>query len=220
LGLFDINSPSCQDALSKVIRTGTPLGPGLLAPITQILTPKVNVAREYLNAVITEVSYSHAIGSYGNISARTSWSDIMTHRQQLLPNDPFINLLREPYYSTEFKSRVDGSIGWLSPTETWGVTVYGIRDGASPNYLATVANNYYTPGAGRLAPWIRYNITASYSPIKNLAITFEIDNVFNKMPPIDRSYPGTQGQPYNALNYDVYGREFLVEATYKFGNNK
>ena len=218
LGLFDINSPSCQDALSKVIRSGTPLGQGLLAPITDILTPKVNVAREYLNAVITEVSYDHTIGSYGRISAKTSWSDILTHRQQLLPNDPFINLLREPYYSTEFKSRVDGSVGWLSPEQTWGVTVYGIRDGASPNYLATVANNYYSKGAGTLAPWIRYNITASYSPIKNLALTFEIDNVFNKMPPLDRSYPGTEIQPYNALNYDVTGREFLIEATYKFSN--
>jgi iron complex outermembrane recepter protein len=220
LGNFDINSPSCQEALSRVIRSGTALAPGLLPPITQILTPKVNVAREYLNAVMTEVSYAHGIGTYGSINVRTSWSDILTHRQQLLPGDPFINLLRQPYYSTEFKSRVDGSVGWLSPTQAWGVTVYGIRDGASPNYLATIDNNYYQPGTGTLAPWIRYNITASYSPIKNLAVTFEIDNVFNKMPPLDRSYPGTEGQPFNSLNYDVNGREFLVEATYKFSNAK
>lgn len=220
LGIFDINSPSCQAALSKVIRSGTPLAPGLLAPITQILTPKVNVAREYLNSVVTEADYAHDIGAYGSINVKASWSDILTHRQQLLPGDPFINLLREPYYSTEFKSRVDGSIGWLSPTQNWGVTIYGIRDGASPNYLATVANNYYAAGAGKLPPWIRYNVTASYSPIRSLAITFEIDNVFNKMPPLDRSYPGTTGQPYNQLNYDVNGREFLIEATYKFSNNK
>ncbi|RDS86346.1 TonB-dependent receptor plug domain-containing protein [Dyella psychrodurans] len=220
LGIFDINSPTCQDALAKVIRSGTPLAPGLLPPITEILTPKVNVAREYLNAVITEANYSHVIGPYGSIDVKTSWSDIMTHRQQLLPGDPFINLLREPYYSTEFKSRVDGSVGWLSPTQTWGVTLYGIRDGASPNYLATLDNNYYSPGAGKLAPWIRYNLTASYSPIKNLALTLDIVNVLNKMPPLDRSYPGTESQPFNQLNYDVNGREFFVEATYKFGNAK
>jgi len=220
LGTFDINSPTCQDALSKVIRSGTALAPGLLPPITEILTPKVNVAREYVNAVLTEVDYNHGIGAYGSISAKTSWSDVLTHRQQLLPGDPFINLLREPYYSTEFKSRVDGSIGWLSPTQTWGVTVYGIRDGASPNYLATIDNNYYQPGAGTLAPWFRYNITASYSPIKNLALTLEIDNVFNKMPPLDRSYPGITSQPFNALNYDVNGRQFFIEATYKFSNSK
>jgi outer membrane receptor protein involved in Fe transport len=220
LGIFDINSPSCQDALSKVIRSGTPLAPGLLPPITEILTPKVNVAREYLNAMITEANYTHSIGSFGTINAKTSWSDILKHRQQLLPGDAYINLLTEPYYSTEFKSRVDGSVGWLSPEQTWGVTVYGIRDGASPNYLAQIANNYYAPGAGKLGPWIRYNLTVSYSPIKNLALTLDIDNVFNKMPPIDRSYPGTEGQPFNAENYDVIGRQFFIEATYKFGNAK
>lgn len=220
LGVLDINSPTCQDALSKVIRTGAPPQAGLLSPITEIDTPKVNVAREYLNAVITELSYSHSIGAYGSINARTSWSDIMTHRQQLLPGDPFINLLREPGYSTDFKSRVDGSVTWLSPMQAWGVTVYGIRDGASPNYVATQDNSYNSPGAGRLGPWIRYNLSATYSPIKNLALTLEIDNVFNKMPPLDRSYPGYISQPYNALNYDVMGREFMVEATYKFSNSK
>jgi iron complex outermembrane receptor protein len=220
LGVFDINSPSCQAALAQVVRSGTPLAPGLLPPITEIFTPKVNVAREYLNSVLTEVNYTHGIGDFGSINVKSSWSDILTHRQQLLPGDPFINLLREPYYSTEFKSRVDGSIGWLSPTQTWGVTLYGIRDGSSPNYLATVDNNYYEPGTAKLGPWIRYNLTASYSPIKSLAITFEIDNVFNKMPPIDHSYPGTESQPFNQLNYDVDGREFFVEATYKFNNTK
>lgn len=220
LGIFDASSPTCQDALSKVIRSGTALGPGLLPPITEIFTPKVNVAREYLNAVITEANYTHGIGAYGSINVKTSWSDILTHRQQLLPGDPFINLLREPFYSTEFKSRVDGSVSWLSPMQTWGVTVYGIRDGASPNYLATVDNNYYQPGAGKLAPWIRYNLTLSYSPIKNLAFTLDVINVFNKMPPLDRSYPGTESQPFNSSNYDVNGREFFVEATYKFSNAK
>jgi iron complex outermembrane recepter protein len=220
LGILDINSPSCQAALAQVIRSGTPLGPGLLAPITEILTPKVNVAREYLNSVLTEADYTTGIGSYGSINVKSSWSDIMTHRQQLLPGDPYINLLREPFYSTEFKSRVDGSIGWLSPTQAWGVTVYGIRDGSSPNYLATIDNNYSDPGTAHLGPWIRYNLTVSYSPIKNLALSLDIDNVFNKMPPLDRSYPGTEAQPFNSLNYDVNGRGFFLEATYKFSSAK
>ena len=219
LGVIDISSPTCQAALAQVIRSGTPLAPGLLPPITQILTPKLNIAREYLNAVLTELSYTTGIGSYGRINLRSSWSDVLTHREQPLPGDPFVDLLREPFYSTEFKSKVDGSIGWLSPDETWGVTVYGIRDGSSPNYLATLDNGYGAPGTGKLGPWIQYNLTVDYSPIKNLTLSFEVDNVFNKMPPIDRSYPGTESQPFNQLNYDVNGRGFFLEATYKFANN-
>jgi len=40
------------------------------------------------------------------------------------------------------------------------------------------------------------------------------------MPPLDRSYPGTEGQAFNELNYDVDGRGFFLEATYKFANSK
>jgi len=43
--------------------------------------------------------------------------------------------------------------------------------------------------------------------------------VFNKMPPADHSYPGTTSAPYNALNYNVYGRAMYLEAKYTFGNN-
>ena len=44
-----------------------------------------------------------------------------------------------------------------------------------------------------------------------------VNNLFNKMPPQDGSYPGTSGAPYNSLNFDVYGRAIYVEARYKFG---
>ena len=43
-----------------------------------------------------------------------------------------------------------------------------------------------------------------------------VNNVFNKMPPLDGSYPGTSGEPYNDYNFDVYGRAIYVEARYNF----
>ena len=35
------------------------------------------------------------------------------------------------------------------------------------------------------------------------------------MPPKDNTYSGIDDQPYNSLNYNVNGREFFVQATYK-----
>jgi hypothetical protein len=35
-------------------------------------------------------------------------------------------------------------------------------------------------------------------------------------PPKDNSWPGIYDQPYSSLNYNNYGRSFLVEANYKF----
>ena len=36
------------------------------------------------------------------------------------------------------------------------------------------------------------------------------------MPPFDGSYPGTELQPYNLFNYNVYGRSYMMEMSYRF----
>jgi iron complex outermembrane receptor protein len=65
------------------------------------------------------------------------------------------------------------------------------------------------------------NLSARYQVLASLELSVNVDNVFNTMPPIDHSYPGTAGsaapQSYDELDYNVYGRSFLLEATYKFG---
>jgi iron complex outermembrane recepter protein len=35
------------------------------------------------------------------------------------------------------------------------------------------------------------------------------------MPPTDNTFFGTETQPYNQFNYNVYGRTFYVTASYK-----
>ena len=52
-----------------------------------------------------------------------------------------------------------------------------------------------------------------------LGLSVLVNNVLNKMPPLDRSYPGTSGSPYNDQNYNVNGRAMYIEAKYKFGAN-
>ena len=44
-----------------------------------------------------------------------------------------------------------------------------------------------------------------------------MDNVFNAMPPVDHSYPGTETQPYDEFDYNVYGPAYYLEVNYKFG---
>jgi outer membrane receptor protein involved in Fe transport len=59
----------------------------------------------------------------------------------------------------------------------------------------------------------------TYNPIKNLGLSLLVNNVFNKMPPLDRSFSGLTATPYNTTNYNVYGRAIFLEANYKFGDN-
>ncbi|GAB2580539.1 TonB-dependent receptor [Dyella jejuensis] len=207
LGQLEIQSPTCLAALNQIKRDA-------LGNITSIFTPKVNVANELLDALVVGFNYGFSIGDGGNVALSASYSNTLKHTLQQYAGDPSIDLLRSPLYSTDFKTKANASITWN--LNQWSATLYGSRLGSTPNYLSTLTNNYGTPGSGKLAPWMLYNTSVSYNPISNLTLSFLVNNLFNKMPPRDDSYPGYTSGPYNSGNYNVYGRTMYLEATYKF----
>ncbi len=214
IGTFDMSSPTCQKAFAQITR-GVSTTPGLLGQIQQIYTPKVNVSNEQVNAITANFSYVQDIGSLGRLAFATSYSNVLKHTRQSYPSDPRIDLLRHPYYSTDFKTKVNASVTWS--LSKWTATLYGNRYGRTPNYLATVNDNYTAKGTGKLGAWTLYNASVTFNPIRSLGLSFLVNNVFNKMPPLDRSYPGTTGTPYDSTNYNVYGRAMYLEANYRFG---
>ncbi|OOG59449.1 TonB-dependent receptor [Rhodanobacter sp. C03] len=217
---IDPNSATCSQAFNFITRgpgTTSSTGIPLLGGITQIVTPKLNVANEQVNAITANFSYVQDIGYLGQLSLALSYSDELKHTYQDYPTDPSVNYLTNPNYSTDFKTKANGSLTWSK--DKWTATWYVNRYGSTPNYLATVANNYTSKGTGKLAPWVLSNLSVTFNPIKSLGLSFLVDNVFNKMPPVDHSYPGTTGTPYNVFNYNIYGRAMYVEANYKFGTS-
>ncbi|MET0331314.1 MAG: TonB-dependent receptor [Dyella sp.] len=216
IGTLNVASSTCTQAFSLITRG--PGNGGLLGQITNINTPKLNVANEQVNAISASFNYAHSLGRFGDLGFNASYSDDLKHTYQDYKNDPSIDLFRNPYYSTDYKSKANASVTWSK--SKWSTTLYVNRYGSTPNYLATLDNNFTDPGAGRLAPWILWNASVTYSPLSNLDISFLMNNVFNKMPPLDRSYPGTTSTPYNTSNYNVFGRSMYVEAKYKFGATK
>jgi outer membrane receptor for ferrienterochelin and colicin len=128
---------------------------------------------------------------------------------------PPVDLLRHPNYSTDFKSKGNASLTWLKGE--WSATVLANRFGRSPNYAAYSSDGYTAKGAAKLPGWIRWNGSVTYNPIKSLGLSLQVTNLFNKMPPVDHTYPGTTSLPYNQDNYNVYGRAMYLEANYKFG---
>jgi outer membrane receptor protein involved in Fe transport len=214
IGTIDINSPTCQAAFSQIIR-GQSTNPTYLGTIQEIDTPKVNTANELVNALVANLSYLQDVGSFGALTFAASYSDVLKHTSQAYPGDTHVDLLRHPAYSTEFKTKVNGSVTWSK--DKWSATLYGNRYGSTPNYAATQADNYTAKGAGKLAPWITYNASLTFNPVDNLALSFLVNNLFNNMPPEDHTYPGNTSSPYNEENYNVYGRGYYLQATYKFG---
>jgi len=216
---IDPTSATCTQAFSLITRgaPGKPVaGVTLLGPIQQIVTDKLNVANEQVNALNASFAYAHDIGWAGNLAFNFSYSDLFKHTYQDYVQDPKVNLLTNPNYSTDFKSKANASLTWTK--SAWSSTLFVNRYGQTPNYLATTLNSYTKPGTGKLPAWILWNASVTYNPIKNLGLSLLVDNLFNKMPPVDHSYPGTTGTPYDTLDYNVLGRAIYLEANYKFGN--
>jgi len=215
LGQLDITSPTCVNAIAQVTRDAN----GVL---TAISTPKINVAEETLNVAVVGFNYTLKTAGAGSFTFEGSYSDLLKHEQTLFAGDKPINLLESPFYSTEFKSKENFALTYNYAK--FGTTLYIERYGKTPNYLSQQdpVNGYGVPGGGRLGIWTIANLSAKYEVIPGLVVSGNINNLFNKLPPIDYSTPGVNtnpnSAPFNVQNYNNYGRSYFVEANYKFGH--
>ncbi|VXB36801.1 TonB-dependent receptor domain-containing protein [Massilia sp. 9I] len=67
--------------------------------------------------------------------------------------------------------------------------------------------------------WVRVGVGYTYTGIKNLALTLNIQNLFDEAAPFDPRYGASAGAPlagYNAGLHNPYGRYFSVSAKYNF----
>jgi outer membrane receptor protein involved in Fe transport len=184
--------------------------------LVSFLTPKVNVSNEKLTAVTLGLSFAQEIGRFGQLAFQGSWNNMLKHHFKQYETTPTLNLLTNPYWSTEFRNTANASITWnIARAST---TLYANFRDKSPNYLATLApEGYATPGASKLKSWTLFNLNFGYRISDAITVSATIDNLFDKMPPLDRSYSGLDYQPYNYLNYNIYGRSYVLEMGYRFG---
>jgi iron complex outermembrane recepter protein len=207
LGQLSITSPTCVAALADVTRDSS-------GSLVSVYTPKQNVSRENLGVMILGADYKYRLGRYGVLDANISYTDTLLHTYQQFPGDAFINDLNDPFYSTEFKTKANAELTWT--LEPVSITAYVERYGESPNYISEeVPEGYTQPGAGNVGAWTLADFSVRYRPVKTLEVSVAINNAFNTMPPADHSQPGITNQPYNEFNYNVYGREFFLQLTYK-----
>jgi hypothetical protein len=207
---YDIDSPVCQDALSKITRNAT-------GAITEIYTPKVNEALRSLEVVTAAISYAFDAGNIGSFLLRSSYTNTLKQELTRFPGDTPIDLLRNPLESSDPKTKVNASVTWSSPGDMWGTTLYANRIGSIPNYRAQVDGNYDDPTAGKLGSYTTYNASLDFRPIEALTLSLMVNNLLDDTPPEDHTFPGSSGAPYDSSQYTAYGRSMYVEARYEFG---
>ena len=210
LGQLPSNSPECIAAETQVVRDP------LTGQVTNIAQYYVNISNEVTDSITAEAKYRFNPTPIGTFDLQFDYNDMLKHSYQIYPGSQPVDQLTNPLYSSEFKSIASGALSW-SLHEKWGSTLYWHRYGSSPNYIGMVDGSSY-PGASHVAPWITYNWSLSYSPVPNLDLSLLVNNVFNKMPPKDRSY--TAFPYFNVENYNVYGREIMAQINLRFGKAK
>lgn len=210
LGQLPANSPDCAAALSQVQRNP------LTGQVSNIEQYYVNISNEVTDSITTQLQYQFQPTPIGTFGLQFDYNDMLKHAYQVYPGSAPINQLTNPLYSQEFKSIVSGALTW-SLHDRWGSTLYWHRYGGSPNYIGQVDGGNY-PGAGSVSPWITFNWSFTYTPVKGLDLSLLVNNVLNKMPPRDPTY--TAFPYFNPDNYNVYGREIMAQVDFRFGGAK
>ncbi|TXF97762.1 TonB-dependent receptor domain-containing protein [Massilia arenae] len=71
----------------------------------------------------------------------------------------------------------------------------------------------------KVKEWVRFGVGYTYTGVKNLALTFNVQNLFDKAAPFDPRYGANNGAPlagYNEGLHNPYGRYFTASARYSF----
>jgi outer membrane receptor protein involved in Fe transport len=210
---FDPSSPTCTAAEAQVQRSAAVQGDPGVGKISVIQDPKLNLSEEKLGDLVFAVNYTFRTGVAGSFNVNGSYTRALNHGIILFPGDPEINSLNNPYWSTEFRTKENLAVTWS--IGDFNTTAFIERYGQTPNYRAQLFGEFGDPGTATLRPWTIANLSFQYQVLSGLVATFNVNNVFNRMPPFDPTYPGTSNQPYNIFNYNDYGREFFAGLSYK-----
>ncbi len=212
-GKRDVNSPNCQAALSQVDRDSS-------GNLLSVFTPKINVSEEVVDALSVSMNYDWNAGRAGQFLFSAAYTDLLKHTLVQYAGDPVDDLFNDPVYNQDFKSKENLSVTWNF--HDFGATAYVEHYGHTPNYLAII-NGYNTPGAGRLSDWTLVNLSARYQLLPGLTASLNVNNVFDRMPPVDNSFPGylvANYNSYNGFDYNVYGRTYFVGLNYRYGGDR
>lgn len=193
----DIASPTCVDALARVIRDAD-------GEITSVRFAPINIANEETSGLDVSASYRFSTERAGNFHLNGSYTWARQHERQLYPGDPSEDMLDVSFSDTTLPSN-KGNIGLNWDKDAFGASLFG-------NYLGRVAN--YDNDAWTDSTW-RFNASARYDINSHLRVALSVNNLFNKMPPKDATWAN---YPYYDTSwFSSVGRSYYLQVTWKLG---
>ena len=193
----DANSPSCIDALARVIRDED-------GNITSVHFGPINIANEETSGIDVTANYRLQTASAGDFRFSGNYTWTHRHARQQYPGDPTEDMLDVGFSATTLP-RTKGNLGVSWDKRAWGASLFG-------NYLGRVAN--YDNDAWTEATW-RFNAGARYDINDHLRVSLSVNNLFDNMPPKDSTW---SNYPYYDTSwFDSVGRNYFVQITWKLG---
>ncbi len=207
LGDLDPASPTCVDALSRITRVN--------GDLYGIYVNPINVARENTSGVDLSAHYKlETVAGDFRFGLDHSW--VRSHDFQRYSGDPVEDELAVNSGFDIPRTKTGVSVAWNRGA--WSAGVRGTRLGKLPT--SDSYDQVYDPADGNSA-WVgatwRWNLTAGYRINDAMRIGLAVDNVFDKMPPKDRTY--TAYPYYDVSWFDSVGRTVYLDFSWKFGGN-
>jgi len=207
LGDLDPASPTCVDALSRITRVNGDLYGVYVNPI--------NVARENTSGVDLSAHYKLETAA-GDFRFRLDHSWVRSHDFQRYNGDPVEDELAVNSGFDIPRTKTSLSVAWNR--DAWSAGVNGQRLGKLPT--SDSYDQVYDPADGN-SPWVgatwRWNLTAGYRINDAMRVGLSVNNVFDKMPPKDRTY--TAYPYYDVSWFDSVGRTVYLDFSWKFGGS-
>ena len=208
LGSADPASPTCGDALARITRTAD-------GRLYGVHVNPINVARESTSGIDVGLRYRLQTG-IGDFIFNGTHTWVKKHDFQRYAGD-----VTEDQFAINSgfdipRTKTSVSVTWEK--DAWSATVYGSRLGKLPT--SDSYDQVFDEESGD-SPWIkatyRYNASLQYRFDDHSRLSLSVVNVFNKMPPKDKTY--TAYPYYDVSWFDSVGRTINLQYTHKFGGS-
>jgi iron complex outermembrane recepter protein len=194
--------------------------------ILMITTPFQNNSKSRLNGIDFDVSHRMAMGGYGNLRAKLTWTYLHSFKKT------FVDGTTVEYAGTHGPMTVSGNSGTpknkANVEVTWergpaslstNVTYIGSyinKDSLETDCFDHLANGNPAPADCRVASFTTVNLHGNYKLQKNTELYFSVTNLFDHLAPLDpSSYINLNFNPSFHLDGAI-GRTFTIGLKHDF----
>jgi outer membrane receptor protein involved in Fe transport len=196
----DVNSPTCQDALARVVRY--PVGSPSEGAVNTVRVNPINIANESTDGIDVAFRWKQPIGA-SSLTFDASYTRVFNHESQQYVGDPVVNQFDPDSGFVIPRSKASASVTF--ETGPFSATLHALR-------LDEIAN---WDEDGFIPASILMNLSMNYDFTEALSARLTIDNLADEMPEKDVTYAS---YPYYDVSwFDSVGRTVFFTIDYKFG---